>query len=159
MSHNPYAPPTAPVDDISSVPPLAPDGRDVQRACHLIWVGYWIQLVELPQDYLSSPYSVVTLLILDFVAFGLGFLINRWVVSKLRARRNWMRILLTSAMVLFTLLLAFLWDEIVAQYATSAVRALVFGVQFVVGAVSTVLLFTPRSRAWFAPDATATLVA
>jgi hypothetical protein len=83
-------------------------------------------------------------------AVGIGFLITRWFVSKLMARRNWMRILLASSTALLVVVTVALLNRTVSRYSSSLPDAIAFGSQVVLYSAAVLLLFTARSRSWFA---------
>src|SRR5882757_799089 len=88
MEHNPYSPPTTPVADIHGDSVI--DNREVLIACKLFWVSFGLSLVGTASDVLRQ--SAIPLVIGGLIGAAVGFAITRWIVSKLKAGRNWMRL-------------------------------------------------------------------
>jgi hypothetical protein len=154
MSHNPYTPPTSHVDD-PSVASVDPDGdRDVLRATRLLWISFGVGILGFILEIFQPDVAGVPLIIGLVFGIAIAFLITWWITAKLEAGRNWMRILLTVLMVLGVVGPLLLWDfyktAVFAVYATNPIKAVVDLGQYALGIAAVVLLFTPRSRAWFA---------
>ena len=159
MAHNPYTPPAAHVEDSALALPLDPaGGRDVFRACTLMWVSFGLSaLIDLVEIFrsLGGPIAVVVGTIIGMAfGVGIGLLMTWWFTSRLRRGRNWMRVLLTVLAVLSIAATILFWNWyrsiVVPVYATNPVMAVLGGLQFVFWLVSLGLLFTPRSNTWFA---------
>jgi hypothetical protein len=151
MSHNPYAPPTAPVADIITSTSEPGGSRDVERACKLLWVAYWVQqLLGAIGDVISFPDDIGLIVVSSLIAAVIAFFITRWFVLKLRARRNWMRILLASTTVRLVVVSFMFWGRVTSRDAGNLPHAIAFWSQVVIYSVAVLLLFTARSRSWFA---------
>ena len=154
MANNPYSPPTAPLADMAADPLEKNDA--VWNACMLLWVSFGISLISLILDSVRAPAagSPVAAIIGVLVGCAIGFLITRWIVSKLKAGRNWMRLLLTICTVLGYVSVALFWgfyrDHVFPIYAKNPMSAVFAGLQTILGFCSVVLLNTPGARAWFA---------
>jgi len=151
--NNPYAPPKAPVSDFEgSGRPSLP--RHVETSCQLMWVNFVLQLVGMVLILFQAPSAgvIVVTIIMDLIAVGIGYLILRWVVGKLRIGRNWMRWLVTAFNAIGWLSMLLMWDFFKLVFTSvfaNPVMAVSTLVQWVVGVVAVVLLHTRQSRAWF----------
>ena len=153
MEHNPYSPPTAPVADIQGHSVV--DNRDVLTACKLFWVSFGLSQVPTVSDVLgqSSIPLVIGTLIGGMIGAAVVFAITRWIVSKLKAGRNWMRWLVTILPVLGYLTVPIFWNfystRVFPIYARNPVMAVASVLQIIPSTWALVLLNLPHSRAWF----------
>ena len=85
---------------------------------------------------------------------SIAFLIYWWFTSKLKAGRNWMRILITVLTVLAFCMIPLLWSVIVKtlvpMYSQFPLDIVLSGIQWILSLVALWLLYTRRSREWFA---------
>jgi len=150
MERNPYSPPTSPSVDI--VDEAVPTNRYVLIACRLTWLSFGLWFIGLVGDLLSQRSIAVLIGAVIGAAFGFGF--NSWVVSKLKAGRNWMRLFLTVFAVLGYLSIPVFWKfwsaEVFPRYAADPIKAALDVVQTIVGIGTVVMLNLPSSRVWFA---------
>ncbi len=154
MSHNPYTPPTSHVDD-PSVAAADPDGnRDVLRSTLLIWISFGLGVIGFFLEMFNIVGSQVPVLISLAIGLAVAFLITWWVTAKLKRGRNWMRILITVLMVLGVVGPLLFWDFyktiVVAQYAGQPIKGVFDLAQYALSIIAVLLLYTARSRAWFA---------
>ena len=156
MSHNPYSPPKAEVADaqISALEDLE-GRRDVYRACTLMWINFGFALLSTGIEVVRNLGTTQTA---EYVAMVIGmsiaFLIYWWFTSKLKAGRNWMRILITVLTVLAFCMIPLLWSVIVKTvvplYSQFPLDIVLSGIQWILSLVVVWLLYTRRSREWFA---------
>jgi hypothetical protein len=150
---NPYSPPRAAVADVEE--PDAPRPANVETACWILWAAvifsalkFAIQALEFPALAWLSPTVVVGL-----IRLALAGLIMYWVTRMLRARRNWMRWLLTAYTVIVVALLGWLlyayWPVSARLRGTNSLLALLEFLQIVIYVAAAMLLHIPSSRAWF----------
>src|SRR5688572_2901232 len=154
MSHNPYTPPSSHVDD-PSIAGADPDGnRDVLRATQLLWISFGVGILGFVLEIIQPSAAGIPMVIGLVFGVAIAFLITWWITAKLKAGRNWMRILLTVLMVIGIVMPLLIWDfyktAVFAVYATNPLKAVVDLAQYALGIIAVVLLHTPRSRAWFA---------
>jgi len=154
MSHNPYTPPTSHVDD-PSVAAVDPDGnRDVLRSTMLIWISFGLGVIGFVLEMFSIANSQVSVWIGLAIGLAVAFLITWWVTAKLKAGRNWMRILITVLMILGVAGPLLFWEyyktAIVVQYAQQPIKGVFDLAQYALSIIAVLLLYTARSRAWFA---------
>jgi hypothetical protein len=153
VERNPYTPPTASVADIASVPVAA--NPDVLFACKLFWVGFGLSFVskatDIPTE--STIPQLIGALIGLTVGGAAGFAITWWMVSKLKAGRNWMRLLATIGAVLGYLSIPIFWkfyaSTVFPTYAKNPIKAAIDILALIPNIWSIVLLNVPRTRAWF----------
>lgn len=153
MDHNPYSPPTAPVADI----PIDQTAKNyaVWTACKLYWASFGISLISLVLDIIGAPVagSMVSGIVGALLGGAIGLLITRWIVSKLKARRNWMRLLLTICTALGVISIVIFWDfyrrNVFPIYANDPINAVQAVLQAILGFCAVVLLNTTSARAWF----------
>jgi hypothetical protein len=148
MESNPYAPPRSPLADIANNSDTA--NREVLTACKLFWVSFGLGLVVTASNVLrQSP-----LLISGLIGNATGFAITWWIVSKLKAGRNWMRLLMTILTAFGYLSIAIFWKfystTVFPIYARNPIMAGVGLLQIIPNTWAVVLLNVTRSRAWFA---------
>lgn len=156
MSHNPYSPPKAEVADaqISALEDVE-GRRDVYRACTLMWINFGFALLSTGIEVVRNLGTTQTA---EYVAMVIGmsiaFLIYWWFTSKLKAGRNWMRILITVLTVLAFCMIPLLWSVIVKTvvplYSQFPLDIVLSGIQWILSLVVVWLLYTRRSREWFA---------
>ena len=154
MSHNPYTPPTSHVDD-PALTSVDPDGnRDVLRSTLLIWTSFGLGVIGFFLEMFSLVGSQVPVIVSLAIGLTIAFLVTWWVTLKLKAGRNWMRILITVLMILGVAAPLLFWDfyktAVVAQYANQSIKGVFDLGQYVLSIVAVVLLYTARSRSWFA---------
>jgi hypothetical protein len=164
MAHNPYTPPAAHVDDSAPATWVDPEGgRDVFRACVIFWVSFGLSAVtDLFEIFRSigGPIAIVVGTIVGMtIGLGVGLLITWWFTSRLKRGRNWMRIRLTALALLSIASSILFWnwyrDSVLPLYESNPVLAVLGGLQFLLWLASLLLLYTPRSNAWFAAMKTA----
>jgi len=156
---NPYAPPRAPVADHLEGAPVGPCPH-VELACRLLWISFGISLLNNLVRIVFAPSGarMAVLIIGTLFGAGIGYLILSWATRKLRAGRNWMRWLYTILNVLSWLLIAALWSVYHAVYSQMPISGFVIlttSVSTLISVAVVVLLFTRRSREWFAAHASA----
>jgi hypothetical protein len=153
MEHNPYSPPTTPVADIRG--DLVIDNRGVLVACKLFWVSFILSLVGTASDVLqqSAIPLVIGGLIGGMMGAAVGFVITKWIVSKLKAGRNWMRLLVTILPVLGYVSVPIFWNFYSTTafpiYTRNPMMAAVSALQIILNIWVIILLNLPHSRAWF----------
>jgi hypothetical protein len=155
MNRNPYSPPTAQVADM---PPQLPGEIDpnVQRACKLIWWSFGLGLVAEAMLVFRMPMpsgaGQVGFVIGLLLAFAIGFFIVRWIVSKLRAGRNWMRLLYSILCVLgiVWLLTPGAAKATWAMYTNNPALGVAGIANWVLSMWVLVLINTRSARTWFA---------
>jgi len=150
MERNPYSPPNSPGADI--VDESAPPNRDVLIACRLTWLSVGLWCLALVRDVLTQ--RSIAVLIGAVIGAAFYFWFNSWVVSKLKAGRNWMRLFLTIVAVLGYLSIPIFWKfwsaDVFPRYAADPIRAVFDVLQAIAGIGTVVMLNLPGSRAWFA---------
>jgi hypothetical protein len=153
MERNPYMPPSTPVADIAGAP-LTPN-REVLLACKLFWVSFALSLVGSVSDLInvSTIALVIGLLVGLLIGGAIGYAITRWIVSKLKAGKNWMRLLMTILSVVGYLCIPIFWkfysSVIFPLYAANPIKGGVTVLGAILNIWGIVLLNVPRSRAWF----------
>ncbi len=158
MSHNPYTPPSSHVDDYTVAAVDADGNRDVLRACTLIWVsfaaGLAIQATTLFRMLGGQGVMIVAGIIGLSIGVGIGVLINWWVTSRLKRGRNWMRILLTVLAAIGVLVPMLFWNfyktQVFPMYTGNSLSLVLSVLQYALWLVALGLLYTARSRKWFA---------
>ena len=153
MSRNLYSPPTSRVADIVRDAPEG-DRRDVHRASKCLWYSFGVTPIRMAVDFVLAPSAIVaaTGVVGIFAVFAtllVFFLITRWVVSRLTAGRNWMRLLVTWITALGALLPLIAWDQFTATIS-SPIDGILFGIQTILQFLAIAFLNTRRSRTWFA---------
>jgi hypothetical protein len=114
-----------------------------------------LSLVSSASDLLSE--SAIPLIIGGLIGLmiggAIGFAITRWIVSKLNAGKNWMRLLITIGAVLGYLSIPIFWkfysSSVFPIYAKNPIKAGVALLEMIPNSWAIVLLNVPRSRAWF----------
>jgi hypothetical protein len=154
MAHNPYAPPTAPVADVPT------DGtaknQAVWIACTLLWVSVGISLLATLFDLLRAPPAEfwIANIIGTLIGGAVGLLVTYWLISKLKAGRNWMRLLFTICNVLGCISIVVFWDfyrtHVFPIYTGNPIMAVQAVFQSILGLCAVGLLNAPSARAWFA---------
>lgn len=153
MERNPYAPPATSVADAATV--FVTANPDVLFACKLFWVSYGLSIVSKATDVPTE--STIPQLIgalIGLTAGGAaGFAITWWMVSKLKAGRNWMRLFATIGAVLGYLSIPIFWkfyaSTVFPTYAKNPIKAAADVLALIPNIWSIVLLNVPRTRAWF----------
>ena len=71
-------------------------------ACTVFWISLGLTVVMQAATIFRAPSAAATIgvVIGSLVSFAIGYLILRWVTRKLRAGRNWMRLLISALNVL-----------------------------------------------------------
>lgn len=156
---NRYSPPQAPVADFEK-PADTAIPRAVENACVLLWLvlafavvrtGIKLWMPTFP-DYL---YSFDSRLVVAAIFMGLAALVTYWFTWKLRARRNWMRWLLTVLTGLGCIFVALDWRTYMFLFSTALaspheiVSDVIRLVQCLANITAVVMLNIARSRDWF----------
>ena len=156
---NLYAPPRAVELEL---PADTPDqGRHVELACKLWWIGFALSvLTSLLALYrhTGTP-NLGSEITGEVIALAVSLAFVYWFTTKLRAGRNWMRLLVTilgiTGFALLGLVYLLLRQTGLAPqffsevYAGSPIESVSLIVQFVLSLIELVLINTPSSRAWF----------
>ena len=158
MSHNPYTPPSSHVDDLAPAAVNDEDKADVVKACTLIWISFAASMVGQVVTFFRMTGGQNVMVVAGLVGFAIGgaiaFLINWWVTSRLKLGRNWMRILITVLTCLGLLIPALFWNfyktAVLPMYSQNKVMMALSLAQFLFWLVALGLLYTARSRRWFA---------
>jgi hypothetical protein len=154
MTHNPYAPPTSNVADSSAVLPTRIAHAHVARACHLLWLSFGLAVLGATFDVFRASVSAGRSVTVIGAAAGatMVFLITLWFTLKLRAGRNWMRLLVTILNVGGLLLIPFVWNwywPILKQGLNSPLDGVVTAGQWLLDLAAVVYVNTSGARAWF----------
>jgi hypothetical protein len=155
MDRNPYAPPNSPVADVAPGRPTEVDPK-VRRACVLIWWSFAATMaVEAMTFFAQAPAGVgaagsaVGLVTITVV----GILMALWMTSKLRAGRNWMRLLYTILFafgILSMILLPAYTQQTFALYASHPLLGVLSVVNWILNVYIVVLINSKSARDWFA---------
>jgi hypothetical protein len=146
MSNNPYAPPSAPVDDVVALQASMTRPRQIVLAVQLAVLGYVLGLVVLLLSW--SYYTSIQSATMLIVSQALSLVVFVWLYAKIYAGRNWARITL----LVFTLL------GFLGLLSETTVKLIMAGpavakVQMVVGLGLNLtilwLLFLSPGREWF----------
>ena len=152
VDRNPYSPPISPIADVVADAPTLESNREVMIACKLVWTSFALSAVGLIYEFASRSGLATQLGLLVAGAISFGF--TWWYVSKLKAGRNWMRILVTIMLVLSYVSIAVLWQsyyaKIFANYPENPIKLAVFVLKTISSILTLVLINLPSSRAWFA---------
>lgn len=157
-TRNPYAAPTAVVDD-APTPETLPFHPQVRRACIFMWISFVLGLLTLPGELKRQSVAAGS------AAFHIGIVVGAiisllitagilwWITAKLRAGRNWMRWVLNILTAISIALIPLLWDNFSVAYGGLMSRPLEAAatlIQLVLNVISLVLINTPSAREWFA---------
>lgn len=155
---NPYAAPDAAVADVTAADAPPPENRHVKWACIILWCSLAITLVALPVALTQQPaLSSGTIGFGGTVLTGIlgavfAVLITWWVVTKLGAGRNWMRLLVTVFYGFSAIVAPFTWAS--AETAAVSFAGPLSGTLTILGYLlnlaTLVLVNTPSAREWFA---------
>jgi hypothetical protein len=155
MSHNPYAPPTAPVGDEMRLAASLETPTAVVHACRLLWCGVVISILDCAlTNILWFERSEVASELLA-VLFSLAMTL--WFTAKLKRGRNWMRLLMTVLGLLGVVSVPLLWQVMRQVYVTAfggqparlTYTVAVTLIQCVLTLVVTLLINTRGARTWF----------
>ena len=141
---------SSPVGDLDACPMT---NRDVLLACKLWWAMFAISVVGNASGLfsLTGTPRVIGGVIGWIIGTAISVLIARWVVAKLKARRNWMRLFLTVFGVGGYLVVLVFWDFFVSAVFRfhNPVQSGAMLLAIVPHIWAIVMLNTPSSRAWF----------
>jgi hypothetical protein len=146
MNNNPYAPPGAPVDDVTTSQASMPRPRQVLLAVQLAAASFIVGLLImfLTWDYYVGLQPVGQMVATQIVTLA----IMVWLYAKIYAGRNWARI--TLLVLTLVGMLGIFSDTAVALYKGAPVLAKVW--MFIGHALSLVvlwLLFLSPGKEWF----------
>jgi hypothetical protein len=145
-TNNPYAPPNATVADVSSgVAPPRP--RAVDAAFWLLWASL---LIGIPVAILrvfelagiEYKIAIIVVVTIYLVVGGLFF----WIFGGLRRGRNWARITVLVVTILYVAMQPLVFLQTLAEPPLDATVKIL---QLVLWVVAAILLFLPRSSAWY----------
>lgn len=147
MDPNPYSAPKASVADPVLVPVERP--RVVLRAVQLLWVSFVLTSVSTFADVKLQSYDdAVSIAILAFTLVWFGT--TAWLIFKLARGRSWAR---TAYLILALIsygLVAFLWNESLADYLAQPYQTTLDVLALLTELVALYLLFTKPANRWFA---------
>ena len=161
LQDNRYAPPKALELELAPEAPMGPCIH-VEWARKLIWAGFGVSVLSSTLLILTNhdPRSRGPLWFSAVLGLGIGFPLMFWVTTRLRAGRNWMRLLVTIfsgiGIAMVALSLAML---LATEYGRSflsgfigvaPIPSLSMLLHTLLGVPEVILLNTSRSRAWFA---------
>lgn len=153
MERNPYAPPTAEVADVANLDAPTTIDRYVSRACQLMWWSFGIGAILQIWTFAQLMRTSVPAAILGAVfGLGIGFGVTWWVAAKLKAGRNWMRLLMTTLAVLGLLCIPLFPDvyrRTFTLYLANPPQAIAALVQWPISLLTIVFINMPSARAWF----------
>lgn len=150
MSHNPYTPPSAPIEDLE--PAVLPTPWQVRAAVWLIWISLAITGVfyaigpEDPELGELRDLGESFLLIIALTLAGLVIVMALLSYFILRAHR-WARIVYA---VLVVLGLIGTFGGLIDEFPSGWLDGAMYLLSISVDVTSIVLLFTPPANAWFA---------
>jgi hypothetical protein len=151
VERNPYSPPISPIADVVADLPTLETNREVMLASKLIWASLVVSLVGMVHEFLSRSALAIRLSVAVVAVISVGF--SWWNVSKLKAGRNWMRILVTIIYVFSYFSIVGLWQsyyaKVFADYPENAIKAVVFVINTMLSVVIVVIINLPSARAWF----------
>lgn len=147
-SKNPYAPPQAVVEDVSSgVEPPRPAA--VTRAVQLLWSAVVVSVVSgILNAFLTETPGIPRGMYLGFIVFGwvVSFLIIWWILTSIAKGKNWARIV---QLVLFVFgILGMLMVFAMPQEVPAAIWVL-YAIQMALNLWGMILLFSGPANAWF----------
>jgi hypothetical protein len=147
-ANNPYAPPKAAVDDVSSgtEPPRPPQ---VTRSVRLMWAAVAVSFVSgIVNAKLTETPGIPKAMYVGFLITGwvVGFLIIWWILSSIAKGKNWARIvqLVLFLFGIFGMLMVFAMP----QQVSGAIWAL-YAIQMGLNVWGMILLFSGPANAWF----------
>jgi hypothetical protein len=157
VDHNPYKPPEANVTDRANGAPKMEMPKQVLLATRLMWLTLLVGLVAIllsgePANTLSTIDANVRGTVLVFVAviLAISTLFLAWILQKVKAGRNWARIVLLVLTVLSIVNQMSSPGELIEIAPILFIAALV---NMVLEIWSLVLLFRPPGADWFKPGA------
>jgi hypothetical protein len=158
-AENPYAPPKT--QELELQPEFVADRcRHVEWACTIMWISVGLSVLEVVLTTLFNQDSpqFASELIGGIVGVGIAFGLVYWFTLKLRAGRNWMRILVTVLTIIGTVLMVFgyvflftqLPEEVVAEELNfGPIQVVDMCLQTALSIAEVVLINTPTARDWF----------
>jgi hypothetical protein len=147
-ANNPYAPPKAAVNDVSSgvEPPRPPQ---VNRALQLLWTAVAVSFGSgILNAYLTETPDVPRGMYVAFMIVGwvVGFLITWWLLSSIGKGKNWARIV---ELVLFLFGILGILMVFRMPQEVSPVIWVLYAVQMGLNVWGFVLLFSAPANGWF----------
>jgi uncharacterized protein involved in response to NO len=147
MTDNPYAPPSARVDDVSAATPRERPPQ-IKRVIQLAVINYVLGLIMMAVtwDFYSKLQSVPALIFNQAFTIAIMF----WLYYKIWVGRNWARIVL----LVFTILGCVMSAGVFAtgfMPAMPAIMKVQMAVGIVVSFVVIWMLFTSPGKDWFRP--------
>jgi hypothetical protein len=151
MSHNPYSPPEAPVGEAAAEHPRIPRPRQIEWASWCLWasvvVGFAtlflsdevkLAVAEMPPDLQGMATGAMIAL------FGVLTALYLWFIARMRAGRNWARVVL----LIFSLL-GLLSDLTPSDVSEAAAMLASRALDVVLQIAAIVLMFGRASSEWF----------
>jgi hypothetical protein len=147
-SKNPYAPPKAVVDDVSSGA-APPRPAQVTRALQLFWTSIAIGFLSGILNLLLTDQpgmSKAALIGSTVIAWSIGFLITWWILSSIGKGKNWARIV---QVVFFIIGILGILMVFTMPQKISAIIWVLYAIQMSLNVWGMTLLFSSPSNAWF----------
>jgi hypothetical protein len=155
QQRNPYSPPEAPIGDRTPELPQGERPKQIVWASWLLWTSVLLGLVslyftdelggymeELPEEARGMMRTTL------IVTMAVSFTLYLWLIDRMRAGRNWARILLLAFM-----LLSFVSELAPGEYAEGAVYVGSRVIDGVLQVAAMVLMFAKPGSEWFRPRA------
>ena len=147
-ANNPYAPPKAAVDDVSSgAEPPRP--AQVNRALQLMWAAVAVSFVSgILNAYLTEVPNVPRGMYVGFLIVGwvVGFLIIWWILGSIGKGKNWARIV---QLVLFLFGIFGMLSVFAMPQEVSPIIWVLYAIQMGLNVWGIVLVFSAPANAWF----------
>lgn len=154
---NPYAAPDAVVADVAIPSDVPAEHPHVKRACIVLWASLAVTVLAVPlslgHNGVFASLGLSGGMVAGFIGVVLAALITWWVVAKLSAGRNWMRLLVSIIFGLSVVLTPVSWatsPELIEQSFPDVTTGALTLVQYGMTLAVLVLINTPSARGWFA---------
>jgi len=155
MTSNPYAPPSAPVNDAQPQALSLKRPAAVDRACTLLWCSVGLSILSMVLENMVTVQPPAAMK--GLLGLLLGVPITLWFTTKLKRGRNWMRVVLTTLTVLGVLMVPFMLLALRqiyvagqgAHFAVLIVNIAMTIVRVALIVVVTILINLRAAKEWF----------
>jgi hypothetical protein len=145
---------SAPVSDSPETDLSPRPDPNVDLACRLMWCYFGLTVLTIPLELLraSDLAVVIGIIVGGLIGCFIAGALTLWATTKLRAGRNWMRLLVTTVIALNVLLIPITWDwyrpYFLKQLATP-IDATITVAQWLLSFAAVFLVNTRSARLWF----------
>lgn len=136
------------MEHTEKIPPPRQKPQSVAIAVKLLWISYAMGLARVLMDFTALT-AVASLAYVSFVMI-FTFVVAGYLIFRIAAGENWARI---AFLVMLIIGLIPTFPQIINEWSTTPLMAMLSIIQLAIQAYAMFLLFTPPGNSWFSKAA------